>query len=63
MSAKNCKQGVGVAWQQGAPFHDPWGIRMNFALPYAKVVEAFDRLKELVLTAVTEAIGKCRIQH
>ncbi len=39
---------VGVAWQQGAPFHDPWGVRMNLALPYAKVVEAFDRLKEYV---------------
>ncbi len=46
MSAKNCKQDVGVAWQQGAPFHDPWGIRMNLALPYAQVVEAFDRLKQ-----------------
>ena len=39
---------VGVAWQQGAPFHDPWGIRMNLALPYAQVVEAFDRLKKYV---------------
>lgn len=38
---------VGVAWQQGAPFHDPWGIRMNLALPYAQVVEAFDRLKKM----------------
>ena len=35
---------VGVAWQKGAPFHDPWGIRMNFALPYAKAMEAMDRL-------------------
>ncbi len=39
---------VGVAWQQGAPFHDPWGIRMNFALPQSLVVEALDRLKEYV---------------
>ena len=39
---------VGVAWQQGAPCHDPWGIRMNLALPYAQVVEAFDRLKQYV---------------
>ena len=39
---------VGVAWQQGAPFHDPWGIRMNLALPYAQVVEAFDRLQKYV---------------
>ena len=39
---------VGVAGQQGAPFHDHWGIRMNLALPYEKVVEAFDRLKQYV---------------
>ena len=39
---------VGVAWQQGAPFHDEWGIRMNLALPYAQVVEAFDRLRAYV---------------
>ena len=39
---------VGVAWQQGAPFHDPWGIRMNFALPHSLVVEALDRLKTYV---------------
>ena len=35
---------LGVAWQQGAPFHDPWGIRMNFALPFTLVKEAMDRL-------------------
>jgi len=39
---------VGVAWQQGAPFHDEWGIRMNLALPFSLVTEAFDRLKEYV---------------
>ena len=39
---------VGVAWQQGAPFHDPWGIRMNFALPHSLVVEALNRLKKYV---------------
>ena len=39
---------VGVAWQQGAPFHDPWGIRMNFALPHSLVAEALDRLKKYV---------------
>ena len=39
---------VGVAWQQGAPFHDPWGIRMNLALPYSLVTEAMDRLKQYV---------------
>lgn len=39
---------VGVAWQQGAPFHDEWGIRMNLALPFSLVEEAFDRLKRYV---------------
>ncbi len=41
---------IGVAWQQGAPFHDSWGIRMNLALPYSLVLEAFDRLKRYVFT-------------
>ena len=39
---------VGVAWQEGAPFHDPWGIRINFALPRSLVVEALDRLRRYV---------------
>lgn len=43
---------VGVAWQQGAPFHDPWGIRMNVALPHSLVVEAMDRLRTYVWESV-----------
>lgn len=39
---------VGVIWQDGRPFHHPWAIRMNLALPYALVVEAFERLKKYV---------------
>ena len=39
---------VGVAWQDGRPFHDPWGIRMNLALPHAVVQEAFRRLEKYV---------------
>jgi len=39
---------VGVAWQDGRPFHDPWGIRMNLALPLHKVKEAFERLDRYV---------------
>ena len=35
---------VGVAWQDGGMFGDPWGIRMNLALPFAKIREAFERL-------------------
>ncbi len=36
---------VGVAWQDGRMFNDPWGIRMNLALPLFRVKEAFERLK------------------
>ena len=39
---------VGVAWQDGRPFNDPFGIRMNLALPHAVVLEALSRLKEYV---------------
>ncbi|MSS77962.1 aminotransferase class I/II-fold pyridoxal phosphate-dependent enzyme [Anaerococcus sp. WCA-380-WT-2B] len=40
---------VGVAWQDGRPFNGKYAIRMNLALPYHKVVEAFSRLKEYVI--------------
>ena len=39
---------VGVAWQDGRLFEDPWGIRMNLALPRFKVQEAFERLNRYV---------------
>lgn len=39
---------VGVIWQDGRPFHRPWAIRMNLALPHSLVIEAFDRLKKHV---------------
>ena len=39
---------VGVAWQDGRPFCDPWGIRMNLALPLHNVREAFGRLDRYV---------------
>lgn len=39
---------VGVIWQDGRPFHNPNAIRMNLAVPYALVVEAFDRLDRYV---------------
>lgn len=39
---------VGIAWQDGRMFGDPWGIRMNLALPFDKVKEAFDRLNQFV---------------
>jgi cystathionine beta-lyase len=39
---------VGVAWQDGRDFLDPWGIRLNLALPLRVVQEAFDRLDKYV---------------
>lgn len=39
---------VGVIWQDGRPFHRPYAIRMNLALPYTLVVEAFERLSRYV---------------
>ena len=42
---------VGVAWQDGRMFLDPWGIRVNLALPNAVVREAFDRLDKYVFNA------------
>lgn len=42
---------VGVAWQDGRPFHGPCHIRMNLALPRARVEEAFDRLSRYVFGA------------
>ncbi len=44
------KKGVeyGVIWQDGRPFNRPNSIRMNLALPYSLVVEAFERLDKYV---------------
>ena len=39
---------VGVIWQDGRPFHRPYAIRMNLALPRSRVEEAFDRLHKYV---------------
>lgn len=39
---------VGVIWQDGRPFHHPYAIRINLALPTSRVKEAFRRLKEYV---------------
>ena len=38
----------GVCWQDGRPFHGPYHIRMNLALPLTKVQEAFDRLDKYI---------------
>lgn len=42
---------VGVAWQDGRMFHGPYSIRMNLALPLARVQEAFERLNRYVFNA------------
>ena len=39
---------VGVIWQDGRPFHGPCHIRMNLALPFCRVQEAFERLEKYV---------------
>lgn len=39
---------VGVAVQDGRMFHGPCHLRMNLALPFSRVQEAFRRLKEYV---------------
>lgn len=37
---------VGVAWQDGRPFHGEYSIRVNLALPLSRVQEAFARLSK-----------------
>ena len=39
---------VGVAVQDGRPFHGSCHIRMNLALPLSRVEEAFERLRILL---------------
>ncbi|MDO4323494.1 MAG: aminotransferase class I/II-fold pyridoxal phosphate-dependent enzyme [Lachnospiraceae bacterium] len=39
---------VGVAVQDGRSFHGPCHLRVNLALPFSRVQEAFDRLKKYV---------------
>ena len=42
---------VGVVWQDGRVFHGKTHIRMNLALPLARVQEAFERLDKYVFNA------------
>lgn len=39
---------VGVAWQDGRPFKEGSYIRLNLALPFSRVKEAFDRVSRFV---------------
>ena len=50
---------VGVIWQDGRPFHGPCHIRMNLALPFSRVQEAFERLDRYVF----HANGKKRVDE
>ena len=42
---------VGVLWQDGREFHGKYSIRLNLALPHARVQEAFERLDKYVFHA------------
>lgn len=42
---------AGVIWQDGRAFNAPWSIRMNLALPFSLVQEAFARLDKFVFNA------------
>ena len=42
---------VGVAIQDGRMFHGPCSVRMNLALPFSRIQEAFDRLDRYVFNA------------
>jgi len=42
---------AGVIWQDGRPFFGEQAIRMNLALPFSLVKEAFDRLDQYVFNA------------
>ena len=42
---------VGVAWQDGRMFHGEYAIRINLALPFSLVKEAFERMDKYVFNA------------
>ena len=42
----------GVIWQDGRPFNKPDTIRMNLAVPFSLVQEAFDRLDKYVFSCL-----------
>lgn len=48
---EKCGWDVGVAWQDGRPFHGACAIRMNLALPLSRVQEAMRRLDQYVFNA------------
>ena len=42
---------IGVLWQDGREFHGEYSIRLNLALPFARVQEALERLDKYVFNA------------
>ena len=44
---------VGVIWQDGRPFHRPYAIRVNLAVPHSLVIEAMERLDKYVFNCST----------
>ena len=48
---------IGVIWQDGRPFQRPDTIRMNLALPFHLVQEAFDRLEKYVFYGIGSGDG------
>ena len=42
---------IGVLWQDGREFHGEYSIRLNLALPFERVQEAFERLDKYVFNA------------
>lgn len=45
-----CGWRVGIGWQDGRPFQGENHLRINLALPYSRVVEAFHRMKKYVFS-------------
>lgn len=45
---KKCHD-VGVAIQDGRPFHGEWYVRMNLASPMSRIKEAFERMDKYVI--------------
>lgn len=47
----NTGRDVGIAWSDGRPFHGPYHIRINLALPLSRVKEAFERMDKYIFNA------------
>lgn len=52
---------VGVIWQDGRMFHGACSIRMNLALPHARVVEALERLNRYVFNKGEKEVERLKV--